>query len=193
MKQKTKITKITEIELSGQKITLELTPKKVKNINIRIRPNGCVCVSYPSWISEREAMTAVLQREDFILSATAKARSAQSKFLSAEEEKLLIGNLRYELTQTVLKAYPHFENAFPFPEIHFKKMTTRWGSCVPSKNLITFNTELASVPKECAEYVVIHELCHFLHPNHSKNFYAEVEKYIPDWKERKKKLNSYSL
>ncbi|MBQ1955432.1 MAG: M48 family metallopeptidase [Clostridia bacterium] len=186
-------TKTLSLDLNGETVSVELTAKKVKNINIRIRPNGCVCVSYPLWISEREALSAVINRADFILSSVKKASNSIAAKLNAEEEKQLSGKCRMELTEAVLKFFPLFDNAFPFPEIHFKKMTSRWGSCVPAKNLITFNTALASVPKECAEYVVVHELCHFIHPNHSKSFYAEVEKHIPDWKERKKKLNSYHI
>ena len=184
-------TKTLSLELKGQKINLEITAKKVKNINIRIRPNGCVCVSYPVRISEKEAVSAVLSKADFILSALKKL--PQTPPVSPPEDKWLLGQCRKELTELCLRFYPEFGNAFPFPEIHFKKMTSRWGSCVPGKNRITLNTALARVAPECAEYVVVHELCHFLHPNHSKSFYAEVEKHIPDWKERKKKLNSYPL
>ena len=184
-------TKTLSLELKGQKVNVEFTAKKVKNINIRIRPNGCVSVSYPSWASEKEAVNAVLNKADFILSSLKKLPTPQP--IPAAEDKWLLGKCRMELTELCLRFYPSFNGAFPFPEIRFKKMTSRWGSCMPGKNLITLNTALCLVPSECAEYVVVHELCHFIHPNHSKSFYAEVEKHIPDWKERKKKLNSYHI
>ena len=184
-------TKTLELSLNGQTVSVEFTAKKVKNINIRIRANGCVCVSYPFLLPEKEVVNAVLNKADFILNSLQK--TALSSHVTKEENKQRLGQFRKELTELCLKYYPFFENAFPFPEIRFKKMTSRWGSCMPGKNLVTFNTALAAVPPECAEYFVVHELCHFLHPNHSKSFYAEVEKHIPDWKERKKKLNSYHI
>lgn len=76
------------------------------------------------------------------------------------------------------------------PQIEVKKLKTRWGSCMPSRNKVTFNLSLIKTPMECIEYVVVHELAHFKYQNHSKNFYNLVEKYIPDWKNRRKLLNN---
>ncbi len=70
-----------------------------------------------------------------------------------------------------------------------RAMKTRWGSC--SKNhLITLNPELIAAPKECIDYVIIHELCHVVEHNHSKEFYRLLEKVIPDWEKRKDKLET---
>ncbi len=81
-----------------------------------------------------------------------------------------------------------------FPQIQIKKLKTRWGSCTPGENKVTFNLSLIKAPIECIEYVVVHELAHFKYQNHSKNFYNIVELYIPDWKERRKLLNrKYSI
>lgn len=65
----------------------------------------------------------------------------------------------------------------------------RWGSCHTVKNIITLNSRLIEVPKEAVEYVVLHEFAHFLQPNHSRAFYAVVERYMPDWRERRALLN----
>lgn len=81
-----------------------------------------------------------------------------------------------------------------FPQIEIKKLKTRWGSCMPIKNKVTFNLSLIKTPMECIEYVVVHELAHFKYQNHSRNFYNLVEIYVPDWKDRRKLLNSkYSI
>ena len=82
----------------------------------------------------------------------------------------------------------HHKN-IKMPEIKVRKMKTRWGSCIPSKNKITLNIALIYVPKECMEYVVLHELVHFLEPNHGKRFYGIIEEYMTDYKEIRKKLN----
>ena len=72
--------------------------------------------------------------------------------------------------------------------IRIKTMKTRWGSCnVKTKN-INLNLELIKNPQECIEYVVLHELAHLKHPNHSKEFWEYVGTHMPDWKLRRKKL-----
>lgn len=76
------------------------------------------------------------------------------------------------------------------PNLEIKKLKSRWGSCTPKKNLVTLNLNLIKTPIECVEYVVVHELAHFKHPNHSKAFYVLVEEFIPDWKDRRKILNT---
>lgn len=76
------------------------------------------------------------------------------------------------------------------PKIKIKQMKTKWGICTPSKNEITFNLNLIKTPLECIEYVVLHELSHFKHPNHSRNFHNFVTRFMPNWKERKKILDN---
>lgn len=76
------------------------------------------------------------------------------------------------------------------PTLKIRSMETRWGSCMPQKGVITLNKRLIEAPRNCIEYVVLHEYCHFIHPNHSKQFYAFVSMLMPDWKERKKVLES---
>ena len=78
----------------------------------------------------------------------------------------------------------------PYPQITIRTMKTRWGSCTPKKKKITLNAKLLEKPIECIEYVIVHELAHFVQANHSAKFYAVLDKVLPDWKERKKRLNS---
>ncbi|RDU63597.1 M48 family peptidase [Helicobacter didelphidarum] len=73
--------------------------------------------------------------------------------------------------------------------ITIRKMKTRWGSCNASKSSISLNIELIKKPKECIEYVILHELTHLIHPNHSKDFYKFLSCYMSDWRERKERLN----
>ena len=77
----------------------------------------------------------------------------------------------------------------PSPRIHIRSMDTRWGSCLPQKAIITLNRHLLEMPVSCIEYVVLHEFCHFLYPNHSKDFYAILSTLMPDWQQRKKLLD----
>lgn len=74
------------------------------------------------------------------------------------------------------------------PSLRIRDMETRWGSCLTKKKIITLNKRLLEASRSCIEYVVMHELCHFMYPNHSKHFYAFLTMLMPDWKERKKNL-----
>ncbi len=75
-----------------------------------------------------------------------------------------------------------------YPQLKLRNMTSRWGSCLPYKGVITLNKRLIEAPKNCIEYVVYHEFCHFVHPNHSKHFYSLLQVMLPDWKESKQLL-----
>ena len=76
----------------------------------------------------------------------------------------------------------------PYPVLKIRYMTSRWGSCQPKKGVITLNSKLIEAPRNCIEYVVLHEFVHFIYPNHSRQFWDVVAMMMPDWKERKKEL-----
>lgn len=71
------------------------------------------------------------------------------------------------------------------------RMKTRWGSCNVRTGSINLNTLLACWPQECLEYIVVHELAHLHEANHSPRFHAIVERYLPEWRKRKKMLASF--
>lgn len=71
--------------------------------------------------------------------------------------------------------------------IVLREMPTRWGSCTP-KGKIILNPELVKAPKGCIEYVIIHELCHLVHHNHTQKFIDLQTKEMPDWEKWKNKL-----
>jgi hypothetical protein len=76
------------------------------------------------------------------------------------------------------------------PKLTIRHMLRRWGSCTKAGNVI-LNIDLIKTPKHCIEYVVMHELCHLRVPNHNKEFYQLLSKYMVDWERRKEKLNGY--
>ena len=96
---------------------------------------------------------------------------------------------RETVTKLCEAVYPKFKKyGIDFPEIKFRNMVSRWGSCTPRRKTLTFSYALATVPVSCIEYVVMHEFTHFLHLNHSPDFYRQLAVFMPDWRERKKLL-----
>ena len=77
-----------------------------------------------------------------------------------------------------------------FPTIKSRKMTSRWGSCSPQKMTIILSKSLIHKPLLCVNYVILHEFCHLIHPNHSPDFYNLVGSFMPDWKDYNNLLNS---
>ncbi len=97
-------------------------------------------------------------------------KQAQEIFLEIMEEQL-----------EIIKAYKQDK-----PILKIRKMKARWGTCFSKTNTIQLNLELIKKPRAAIEYVVLHELAHFIHPNHSKAFYDFIATFMPDWKERTK-------
>jgi len=97
------------------------------------------------------------------------------------------------LYQRIEKYLPVFlEIGAAKPEVKFRKMKSRWGSC-SRKNVVTLNIELIKASYYCSDYVVVHELCHLIHLSHCRKFYGLLENKMPDWKERKKQLEKIVL
>ena len=151
----------TQLRTAGG-IQYELTRKRVKNLNIRVREDGTVAVSIPLRTSADAADHFVAARTDW---ATALA------YFTAMSDKV----------------YPAFAGVLGGhkPVIKVRSMTSRWGVCFMAKRQITFALQLYHMPPAAQIYVVVHEYCHFLQPNHSPAFWAEVAKLLPDWKARR--------
>lgn len=98
--------------------------------------------------------------------------------------KVELGTILKDLTYKIGKMIGYLPN-----EIRIRDMKSRWGSCISARKVITYNLQLAFQPLSLIEYVVLHELAHIPYPNHQKEFWNFVEKFIPDWKERRKLLN----
>lgn len=86
--------------------------------------------------------------------------------------------------------YNIFEEEIPIPNLKIRKMKTRWGVCNTKNHNVTLNLELCRYNIECLDYVIVHELSHFIEANHSKKFWAVVEKYYPNYKTVRKSLRA---
>ena len=88
--------------------------------------------------------------------------------------------------------YNIFDENIPIPNLKIRKMTSRWGVCNIKNNNITLNLELSKYNIEALNYVIVHELSHFIHHNHSKEFWLLVCKYYPNYKSIRKMLKENS-
>jgi predicted metal-dependent hydrolase len=79
-------------------------------------------------------------------------------------------------------------NGHRLPALRIKHMRSRWGSMSP-KGAMSLRLDLVRAPVECIDYVVVHELCHLVHPHHQSEFWGLVERLMPDWKRRKRRLH----
>ena len=117
---------------------------------------------------------------------------------NTKQIKAQIDNFSTEQCQMVFlelsnQIAPLFQSyGIAMPEIRMRMMKSRWGSCMPTKSIITLNKKLIETPTTCIEYVVLHEYCHLIHPNHSKDFYNLVAHFMPDWAVRRQALKQWA-
>ena len=116
---------------------------------------------------------------------------------TSTEKKLLVLDAFY---RTQLKnhlekmiAYWQEEMGVEASSFGIKRMKTRWGSCNTRSKKIWLNLALAQKPLECVEYVVVHELVHLLEPSHNARFKAFMDKFMPNWRQQRVRLNAISL
>lgn len=95
------------------------------------------------------------------------------------------------LAQQVYSEFQRAGYTVPIPTVRLRYMTSRWGSCMPLKEIITMNTRLLLGPTEFAHYVMVHEFAHFIEPNHSSRFYKVMSDVLPNWEQVKAEMKAY--
>ena len=96
---------------------------------------------------------------------------------------------RRVFTAVLAELYPLFQPlGVAEPGLKIRDMRSRWGVCDPGKNRITLALRLAAREPELIDYVLLHEYCHFVWPDHQPHFWALVARYMPDWKARRARL-----
>ena len=129
---------------------------------------------------ERISLT---DRNIFIYSKNIEEIEIEKKFLEWKYNKLK------EIIEEAIEKYTKLLNT----EINYykiKKLSSAWGIYHRRENYISFNIDLIEKDIESIDYVVLHEICHIFYMDHQKKFWALVEKYMPDYKIRRKKLKS---
>ena len=182
---------IREIIFKDNIIQYNLQYKNVKNINMRIKPDGSINVSANKGVPLTAIDDFALSKADSIIRALERYKNMPVK---EQKQYYTEGELKELILTLCNKAYPYYETrGIRYPEIKFRKMVSRWGSCHSQKGILTFNINLMYAPMECIEYVVWHEFTHFLQPNHLSDFYDELAKVYPNWNECRKKLKDINI
>ena len=87
--------------------------------------------------------------------------------------------------------YHRFSRRIPYPDLKIRKMTTRWGVCNVKSKTITLNLELIKRDVKYLDYVIVHELSHLIHANHSSKFWDLVAENMPDYKKYRKEMKDF--
>lgn len=151
--------------------------------------------SYISIDREKNILVKTPHKSKLFIDSLLKEKSSWIKKQLAKIDKTtLIEDTQIhsrEFIQTRVQYYSELMN-LAFTKLKFRKMRSRWGSC-NSRREITLNSELFRVSGELVDYVIVHELAHIRHMNHSKDFHELVEHYLPDSKEYRKELKNIRL
>ena len=162
----------------------ELRRSDRRTLALELTNDGRLIVRAPRRVSEAYIRRFVEEKEDWLRAAEEKlaARRAAHPEPTEEERKALIQKAREQLPSKV--AYYGSLLGVEPAGITITSARTRWGSC-SGKNRLSFSWRLMQYPEAAIDYVVVHELAHIRHHDHSPAFYALIESVLPDHKERR--------
>lgn len=202
----------------GRIIEVVLVRKNNKNIYFRVKEDLKIYVTCPIYLSKDNILKMISDNEANILKLYDKAylkahdnelflylgkkyiinideNIQEIKFVDDKVYAPSLKSLDYFYKKEVDRVFKEemdlakkcFSNLPEFT-LKYRSMITRWGVCNVSKKTVTLNTELLKKDIDLIDYVIIHELCHFFEPNHSKNFWYLVSLAYPDYKEARRRL-----
>ncbi|MBO5433549.1 MAG: M48 family metallopeptidase [Clostridia bacterium] len=156
-----------------------------KTVSIQVDTDCNITVRAPYKISEREIEEFVSDKKEWLEKAVLKQmnRNRNKKEYTDDEIKILREKAKTVLPEKV-KYYSSIMDVYP-KSIKINSAKKRYGSC-SGENNINFSLFLMDKDERFIDYVVVHELAHIKHHNHSKAFYGFIESFMPDYKERKK-------
>ena len=174
-----------------------------KTLAIQINPDLSVTVRAPMYAPQSDIERILREKESWIQKHIEKIREQEAKRKKTQGEKGEYGEfverdyltneeikkLADKALQYIPKRVSYFAKQIgvTYGKIKIRNQKTRWGSC-RSKGNLYFNCLLMLTPPEVIDYVVVHELCHRKEMNHSRVFWVEVEKVLPNYKEQVKWL-----
>ena len=160
-----------------------------RTISIEVKPDG-LTVRAPKGMSRREINTFLESKRSWIEKHLTNMQERQEVMghmepFTMNEIRELADKARIVIPEKVKKYAPIV--GVTYGRITIRNQRSRWGSC-SSKGNLNFNCLLMMFPEDVIDYVVVHELCHRKHMNHSAAFYAEVERVFPEYRKCRKWL-----
>ena len=143
----------------------------------------------------RQLMVQVVQsnkKQVFVEDGTLKVQTFETdqQRIDSQVNNWWQQSSRRYFQEVVEQLYPIIgKHGIEKPKVCVKKMSTLWGSCSRKNATVNLNFYLYKASAPCVEYVILHELIHFLYPHHNKDFYDLLTVHMPDWQERKKQLD----
>lgn len=192
----------TRVDGKNLELPVNIIKSKRRSIGFEVKPGGIINVRIPERMAVRSVLPMIEDKKEWIYEAYLNQKDKVSTDSARENEKE-DPRLQY-LEQKYRKAakryiYERVEYYIKFTggsyrTIRIGDQKTRWGSC-SSNGTLSFSWRLMLAPPRVLDYVVIHELCHLTHMNHSKEFWKMVESIDPDYKEHRRwlKENGNSL
>lgn len=174
----------------NKKFSYQIIRSKRRTMTLEICPDGQLIVRAPLRLSETKINRFVEEKSQWILKNLEKIQQRETEKESVEK---LSPSERKQLQDKACQVFPARvayyakKTGVTYGQITLRQQKTRWGSCSAAGNL-NFNWLLILAPPEILDYVVVHELCHRKEMNHSEAFWKEVEKVLPDYRERKRWL-----
>lgn len=168
-------------------MTYVLTRKPIRNWNLHVRDEQ-VLLSAPLRISNLQADLFIQSRADWIFAVLSRQRQTARHTLEPLPRDACMQVLSAALERMLPVVAPL---GVARPELRLRKMRSQWGNCHYQQGYITLNVALAGCPEHLQDYVVLHELVHFLHHDHGPEFKAAMTRLMPDWWARRRALKSY--
>ena len=165
---------------------------KRKRIMITVSPLGEVTVKAGIFTGNKYIEAFVNSKKEWIEKQQKYfAEKYHHRISVTEEEREKLKKQLLPVMEELVFRYSRMIDVKP-KSVKITVAEKRWGSC-GRNGAICFSYRAALVSQKCREYLVVHELCHIKHFNHSKDFYNEIEKYIPDYRDAEKELDGYYI
>ena len=195
MVKKSKINEI-KMEVQGRIIPIQVIRSDRKSIGLEIRQDTSVIARVPYRLSDKGLETFLEKHTEWILCKRKLAGKRQDyrRFTNAPPFSQLTAKEREQIKEKIAARVKYYCEVMGVTvgRITIRNQKTRWGSC-SSKGNVNFNYQLYYLPEKLLDYVVVHELAHLRHMNHSSLFWTEVGRYFPDFQECRKQLGEYGL